>query len=65
MQLPTYNKSENSKNSIYLVLKTKDSETGLKNLMAEYDKLVQKGDYAPEIIVVDARRKLSASKRKN
>lgn len=65
IQLPTYNKSENSRNSIYLVLKTKDSETGLKNLMVEHDNLVHKGDYAPEIIVVDARKKLSASKRKN
>lgn len=65
IQLPTYNKAENSRNSIYLVLKTKDSETGLKNLMVEHDKLVQKGEYAPEIIVIDARKKLSASKRKN
>lgn len=64
VQLPTYNKSENSKNSIYLVLKTKDSETGIKNLEKEYDNLLKKGEYAPEIIVVDARKKQSASKRK-
>lgn len=63
VQLPTYNKSENCRNSIYLVLKTKDSETGLKNLFAERDKLVSKGQYAPEIFIIDARKKLSASKR--
>lgn len=65
VQLPTYNKAENSRNSIYLVLKTKDSDTGIKNLEREYDNLIKNGEYAPEIIVVDARAKLSASKREN
>lgn len=64
VQLPTYNKSENSKCSIYLVLKTKDSDVGINNLFIEHDRLIKKGEYAPEIIVVDARKKVSASKRK-
>lgn len=63
VQLPTYNKAENSRKSIYLVLKTKDSQIGINNLTKEYDNLIKNGEYAPEIIVVDAREKLSASKR--
>ena len=63
VQLPTYNKAENARKSIYLVLKTKDSETGINNLIKEYDKLQRSGEYAPEIVIVDARNKPSASKR--
>ena len=64
-QLPTYNKAENAKHSIYLVIRTTESQNNLQNLEKERKKMIDNREITPEIIVIDGRKKLSASKRKN
>ena len=64
IQLPTYNKAEGAKYGYYLILKTTDTDTSIKKIQKEYDIATAKGEIAPEIIVVDARKNVSASRRK-
>lgn len=63
-QLPTYNKAENAQKSVYLILRVKDSITSINNLKFESQKLIDDGaENVPEIIVIDGRKQISASKK--
>ena len=64
IQLPTYNKAENAKVSIYLVLRTTKSEYSIKQLQLISQKAKDKGERVPEVIILDARPQKSASYRR-
>jgi hypothetical protein len=63
-QLPTYNKSENADSSIYLVLRTTESDNLIKSLLEQMRLLKVSNPRAPDVIVVDARQQKSASLRR-
>jgi len=63
-QLPTYNKAENAEYSIYLILKTTNSDRTIQKLNGLNSNLLNKGQKLPEVIIIDARPQKSASLRK-
>jgi hypothetical protein len=63
-QLTAYEKSEATEESVYLILQMSDNDSSIKDVLALRDKKVKEGARAPDVIVIDARKKLSASKRK-
>jgi len=62
-QLPAYNRAEKTEHSIYLIIMTKNNSRKIKNLMKIADEQKSKGERVPEIIVIDGRKQLSASRR--
>jgi len=62
-QLPAYEKGEKTEESIYLILRVGESDSSIKDVLALRDKGVREKRRVPEVFVVDARRKPSASKR--
>ncbi len=60
-QLPIYNKSERSKYSIYLILRTTDSDKSINQVLKLNKQSKEKGEKVPEVIVIDARPQKSAS----
>ena len=63
-QLPDYNLAEKTTYSIYLILQTSNSNRSIKAIEMSSGKAMRQGQRAPKVIVVDARRKPSASKKK-
>lgn len=63
-QLPTYQQSEKSRHNFYLVLRVTRSEAQIKRLIKIRDALVKEGKRVPEIVVIDAGIRPSASKRR-
>ncbi len=61
-QLQTYNKAEKTSHSIFLVIQTGFHKKKLENLNRLYKDATSSGNRAPEIIIVDGQRRLSASK---
>lgn len=62
-QLPAYEKSEATQESMYLILRVAESESAIKDVFALREKQLQEGKKVPEVVVIDARKKPSASKR--
>ena len=63
-QLPEYDKAEKAQHSIYMILKTTHSEASIKAVIKAADLAKQQGKRVPNVIIVDAERKPSASKKK-
>lgn len=61
-QLPIYAQAEKTFDNIYLVLKTTNSEQTIKTISKLREKQISDKKRAPEIMIVDARKKISASK---
>ena len=62
-QLPVYEKSEATDESIYLIVRVSEGDSGIKSVWALREKLLQEQKRVPEVFVVDARKRRSASKR--
>lgn len=62
-QLPAYEKSEATEESVYLILRVTEGESGIKNVLALREAGAEQGKKVPRVIVIDARQKPSASKR--
>lgn len=61
-QLPIYNQAEKTKYSIYLVIRTTESDKQIKDLLALKSKEEKNGARVPDIVVVDGRYLKSASR---
>jgi hypothetical protein len=61
-QLPEYEKSEATFESIYLIIRVAESESRINRVIALRDRKIADHKRAPGIFVVDARKKESASK---
>jgi hypothetical protein len=64
MQLPTYAKSEQAKRSIYVILQVGRSSSSIKTVNQIQKRAEEQGQKVPTIVVIDARIKPSASKRR-
>jgi hypothetical protein len=62
-QLPAYNLAEGSLTSIYLVIRTAASVNSINRLEKVRKEMNDKGEITPEIIIIDGRPKMSASRR--
>jgi hypothetical protein len=62
-QLPAYEKSEATQESIYLIMRVTEGDAGIKNVLALREKQTEQAKRAPEVVVIDARKTPSASKR--
>jgi hypothetical protein len=63
-QLPTYLNAEKAKLGILLLIKVGDHEKKLQRIKRIHSKLKKRGDRVPDLFIVDALDKLSASKLK-
>jgi hypothetical protein len=61
-QLPVYEAAERSFHSIYLILRTTESERGIQRVLALRDGALAQNKRAPEVMVFDVRVEPSASK---
>jgi hypothetical protein len=64
-QLPIYNRSENSLQSILLIIKTSSRETLINDVIATREAEIQAGRRAPQIQIVDGRIMPSASRARS
>ena len=62
-QLPAYQDSEGTEESVYLILRVTEGDTGIKNLLALQAARAAEGKKVPQVIVIDARQRPPASKR--
>jgi hypothetical protein len=62
-QLDAYQKSEATEESLYLILRVSERESGIKDVLALAEERRNAGAKVPDVIVVDARKVPSASKR--
>ncbi len=62
-QLPAYQESENTKRSVYVVIKVTKSDKQIKQLLEVKKQEIKDGKKVPDIIVIDGYIKPSASKR--
>lgn len=62
-QLDAYQKAEATQESLYLILRVSEGESGIKDLLALREEKLKKKLRVPDIVVIDARKKPSASKR--
>ncbi|OGD83582.1 hypothetical protein A2572_04765 [Candidatus Collierbacteria bacterium RIFOXYD1_FULL_40_9] len=63
-QITAYEQSERTTTSFYLVIKVTKSERKTALLIKRYEEKIQKGETAPELIIIDGVKKPTASKRK-
>jgi hypothetical protein len=63
-QLPAYNKAEKTDTSIYLIIQAKDNIDNINEVISLADSEKKKGKRVPEIMFIDGRKQVSASKRK-
>jgi len=63
-QLPEYQKSEATDESIYLIIRVTQKDSLIKSVLALKDKEKARGIKVPQIFVIDARTKSSASKQR-
>jgi hypothetical protein len=62
-QLKAYQQSEGTDESIYLILKVSEAEYSINDVLAVRAKAVKEGKKVPEVYIIDATKKDSASKR--
>ena len=62
-QLQAYQKSEATEESLFLIIRVTEGETGIKDVLAFRDRKAKEGLRVQDIVIIDARRRLSASKR--
>ena len=62
-QLEAYQKAEATENSLYLILRVSDGEAGINDVLALRKAKLKKNLKVPDVVVIDARKKPSASKR--
>jgi len=62
-QLPAYQESENTKRSVYVVIKVTKSDKQIDRLLKVKEREMKNGKKAPDIITIDGYIKPSASKR--
>lgn len=63
-QLPAYNRAEKTDMSIYLIIKTDHNTMKLNRLLKYQESEINKGNRVPDIIIIDGRKQVSASKRR-
>ena len=63
VQLDAYQKSEQTEESLYLILRVADGQTGIDDVLALRKRKLKEGFKVPDIIVIDARKRPPASKR--
>lgn len=62
-QLPAYEKAESAANSIYLIIRdTASADTTINKLNDKRTEILSSGKFCPEILIIDATEKPSASK---
>jgi hypothetical protein len=61
-QLPTYAKSERTSSTIFLIIRTTESTSQIDRVRRARSKALKEGRRVPELVVIDARLKPSASK---
>jgi len=64
IQLPTYNRAEKTNTSIFLIIQTKDNRSNIERVLKLAEKMRNQGERSPEVIVIDGRKQISASKRR-
>jgi hypothetical protein len=62
-QLPAYARSEDTEDSLYLIMRVSGSEAAIRDVLELRDKQAAAGKKVPEIVVIDARTRPPASKR--
>lgn len=62
-QLPDYEKSEATHESIYLIIRVTEGDIGIKNVLARQKEQIEKGKKVPEVVIIDGRKTPSASKK--
>jgi hypothetical protein len=62
-QLPAYEKSEATDESIYLIMRVAQGDSGIQSVLALRERQVKAGKKVPQVIVIDARKAPSASKK--
>ena len=62
-QLPTYEKSEKTNRSAYVVIRVDETKSRMQKVQRLYDKALADGKKVPELFIIDGRRKPTASKR--
>jgi hypothetical protein len=55
--------SEATQESIYLIMRVSEGESAMKDVLALREKKMEEGKKVPDVVVIDARKKPSASKR--
>jgi hypothetical protein len=63
-QLPTYMHAENAKHGVFLFIKIGEHEKKLRRIIKVHRALKKEGKLVPDLMVIDATEKLSASKLK-
>jgi hypothetical protein len=63
-QLPTYEKSENTTSSVYVVIRVTESEAQIKHVQEIHNMARAAGKKVPKLVIIDATEKPSASKRR-
>jgi hypothetical protein len=63
VQLAAYENAEATRESLYLILLVSDNEAPINDVMALRSAALAKGARVPDIVVIDARKRLPASKR--
>ncbi|SDG32346.1 hypothetical protein SAMN04487996_117152 [Dyadobacter soli] len=64
IQLPTYNKAEKTDTSIFLIIQTKENRKNIDKVLALAESMRNQGQRSPEVIIIDGRKQISASKRR-
>jgi len=62
-QLPAYQRSEGTEEAIYLIMQVPGSDSSIMSIIELRQKAQESGRRAPDIFIIDARPKKSASKR--
>jgi hypothetical protein len=63
IQLPAYEKSEATQESIYLIIRVTEGDSAIKDVLALREKRIEEGKKVPDVVVIDGRKAPSASKR--
>jgi hypothetical protein len=62
-QLAAYQASEDTQDSLYLILRVSEGEAGINDVAALQNEKRKAGHKVPDVVVIDARKKAPASKR--
>ena len=62
-QLPAYEESEATEESVYVILRVSQSESSINDVLTLRDKAIREGRRVPDVVVIDARKLEPASKR--
>lgn len=63
-QLPTYLNAESANAGLFLLIKVGDHDARIKTICSEHARLIANGNLLPDLVIVDALKKPSASKTK-